>query len=67
MTNLRQQTQPILNARIYPFLKSIISRWPLDSSFMYVLELWLSYIQPWRYFFNRDSRQLQMDRPITGE
>lgn len=44
---LRHQAQPLLNLRIYPFLKTIISRWPLDTSFLNVLELWLSYIQPW--------------------
>lgn len=51
---LRHQAQPLLNLRFYPFLKTIIARWPLDTSFLNVLELWLSYIQPWRYIFNRN-------------
>lgn len=55
---LRQQAQSLLNLRIYPFLKTIISRWPLDTSFLNVLELWLSYIQPWRYVFNRNIQNL---------
>lgn len=55
---LRQQAQSLLNLRIYPFLKTIISRWPLDTSFINVLELWLSYIQPWRYLFNRNIQSL---------
>uniref|UniRef100_A0A336LQY2 CSON001502 protein n=1 Tax=Culicoides sonorensis TaxID=179676 RepID=A0A336LQY2_CULSO len=51
---LRQSAQPLMNAKMYGFLKSLMSRWPLDSSFADVLELWLSFIQPWRYVFNRD-------------
>lgn len=58
---LRHQSRPLLNARIYPFLKSIIARWPLDSSFLFVLELYLSFIQPWRYMYNRDLRNLNME------
>lgn len=44
---LRQQAQSLLNVRIFPFMKTIVSRWPLDTSFLNVLELYLSYIQPW--------------------
>lgn len=51
---LRQTAQPLMNSKMYGFLKSLISRWPLDSSFADVLELWLSFIQPWRYVHNRD-------------
>lgn len=58
---LRHQSQALLNARMYSWLKSIIARWPLDSSFLNVLELWLSYIQPWRYIFNRNIQNLNAD------
>ncbi|XP_065075055.1 sphingomyelin phosphodiesterase 4 [Ochlerotatus camptorhynchus] len=64
MALLRQSAQPLMNVRMYGFLKSLMARWPLDSSFSDVLELWLSYIQPWRYTFNRDlSNSTEM--PIT--
>ncbi|XP_069964053.1 sphingomyelin phosphodiesterase 4 isoform X1 [Bactrocera oleae] len=52
MVMLRKLANPMMKTRIYPFLKSIIGRWPLDSSLSVVLELWLSYIQPWRYLFD---------------
>lgn len=52
MAMLRKLANPMMKTRIYPFLKSIIGRWPLDSSLSVVLELWLSYIQPWRYLFD---------------
>lgn len=64
MCVLRQVSQSLMNARIYTFLKSVISRWPLLSSFSDVLELYLSYIQPWRYTFNRDLSNFT-DVPIT--
>jgi len=56
MSALRKIAQPMMNTKIYPLLRNLISRWPLDSSFSVVLELWLSYIQPWRYTFNREIR-----------
>lgn len=58
---LRQQSQPLLNARMYSFLKTVMAKWPLDSSFLNVLELWLSFIQPWRYIYNRNVQNLNAD------
>ena len=52
LCGLRKLAQPMMKVRIYQFLRSTISRWPLDSSMSVVLELWLSYIQPWRYTFD---------------
>lgn len=61
MSLLRKLAQPMMNAQMYVFLRCIISRWPLDSSFTTVLELWLSYIQPWRYVF--PSRDVYVGGP----
>lgn len=46
---LKQIVTPLLQGKMYAFLRHLVYRWPLDGSFRLVLELWLSFIQPWRY------------------
>ncbi|XP_073824716.1 sphingomyelin phosphodiesterase 4 isoform X2 [Musca autumnalis] len=67
MATLRKMAQPMMRPRIYPFIKSIIGRWPLDSSMSVVLELWLSYIQPWRYTFEwQNNSGANIEVPINS-
>ncbi|XP_069413470.1 sphingomyelin phosphodiesterase 4 isoform X2 [Ovis canadensis] len=45
----------LVQQKLYLFLQHCFGHWPLDASFRAVLEMWLSYLQPWRYAPERQA------------
>ncbi|XP_022249468.1 sphingomyelin phosphodiesterase 4-like isoform X3 [Limulus polyphemus] len=43
----------MVQKKLYKFFRLCFDRWPCDSSLSFPLEMWLSYIQPWKYISHR--------------
>lgn len=55
-STLRKYARQMMCVRAYHYIKHLVTIWPLDASFRLVMELWLSFIQPWRYVNNTISQ-----------
>ena len=45
----------LFKKRLYWFIHHCFAHWPLDPTFRFILETWLSYVQPWRYMSSEQS------------
>lgn len=52
LCRFRKQVVPQYRVKIYHFFRYTVKHYPLNGSFLYLAETWLSYIQPWRYTFD---------------